>query len=154
MAAKVISEEVFHRKTLSHQRKVIMKASAYAEVIITDTCKFRVQGDRGTIASTSRNHVQAYLSELTVQQVRDLHRDVLAALDDLTDTNWQMRVYGCSRNKDGDTIDGCFHHTPGTTGPVLAAKGPYKPNDDNRALHQRLAIHNRHFTPIDFYYSK
>jgi hypothetical protein len=37
---------------------------------------------------------------------------------------------------------------------MLAAKGPYKPTDENRVLHQRLAIHNRHFIPIGFYYSK
>jgi hypothetical protein len=63
-------------------------------------------------------------------------------------------VYSCSREIDGDAIDGCFQHTPGPTGPVLAAKGPYRANDNNRALHQRLAIHNRHFIPIGFYYSK
>ncbi len=148
------SEEVFHLMTLSHQCKVIMKANACAEVIITDTCKYRVQGDRCGIVSTSRNHVQAYLSELTVQQVRDLHRDVLAALDDSTDTSRQMSVYSCSWEIDGDAIDGCFQHTPGPTGPVLAAKGSYRANDNNRALHQRLAIHNRHFIPIGFYYSK
>jgi hypothetical protein len=66
-----------------------MKANAYAEVI-------------------SRNHVQAYLSELTVQQVRLLQRDVLAALDDLTDTSRQMSVYSCFREIDGDAIDWCF----------------------------------------------
>ncbi len=73
------SEEVFHRQTIAHQRKVIMKASAYVEVIISDTCKYRVQGDRGTRASNSKNPVQAYLSGLTVQQVRELHGDVQAA---------------------------------------------------------------------------
>ncbi len=129
-------EEVFHRATLPHQLKVINKANAYVEVIITDSCKCKVQGERGT----SRNHVQAYLSELTVQQVRDLHRDVQAALDDFTDTNRQMSVYACSRDKDGNNVGGCFHHTPGCTGPVLATKGPYKSTDDNRVLHQRLTV--------------
>jgi hypothetical protein len=56
------SEEVFHRLALPHQRKVIMKANAYVEVIITDTCKYRVQGDRGTMAGSSKKIVQAYLS--------------------------------------------------------------------------------------------
>jgi hypothetical protein len=37
------------------------------------------------------------------------------------------------------------------TSPPFTAKGPYKPTDENRGLHQRLAIHNRHFIPIGFY---
>ena len=58
------SEEVFHRHTIAHQLKVIAKAIAYVEVIITETCKYRIQGDRGTTSSSSRNPVQAYLGGL------------------------------------------------------------------------------------------
>jgi hypothetical protein len=42
------SEEVFHRNTIDRQLKVMMKANAYVEVIIADTCKHRARGDRGT----------------------------------------------------------------------------------------------------------
>jgi hypothetical protein len=35
------SEEVFHRRTIAHQLKVITKANAYVEIIIADTCKYR-----------------------------------------------------------------------------------------------------------------
>ncbi len=90
------SEEVFHRSTVAHQLKVITKANAYAEVIITDSCKYKVQGDRGTTAGSPRNFVQAYLSELTLQQVKDLHKDVQAALGDVMDTNRLMSVYSMS----------------------------------------------------------
>jgi hypothetical protein len=37
---------------------------------------------------------------------------------------------------------------------LFSPKGPYRSTDDNRALQHRLAIHNRHFIPIGFYYSK
>jgi hypothetical protein len=37
------SEEVFHRSTAAHQiLKFITKANAYAEVIITDNCEYKV----------------------------------------------------------------------------------------------------------------
>jgi hypothetical protein len=49
------SEEVFHRQTISNQLKVITMANAYVEVIISDTCKYRTQGDRGTTSGSSRN---------------------------------------------------------------------------------------------------
>ncbi len=64
------SEEVFHWSTVPHQQKVVTKANAYVEIIITDNCKFKVQGDRGTSAGSPRNFVQAYLGELTLRQVK------------------------------------------------------------------------------------
>ena len=70
-----------------------MKANAYVEVIIMDSYKYRVQGDRGTMVGNSKNPVQAYLSGLTGQQVRDLHNDVQAALGDVMDTNRLMNEY-------------------------------------------------------------
>jgi hypothetical protein len=152
------SEEVFHRQTIAHQRKVIMKASAYVEVIIADTCKYRVQGDRGTRASNSKNPVQAYLSGLTVQQVRELHGDVQAALGEVMDTNRMMSSYSIPGPDSGlNSLEGCFFYATGNfpkSSPMISPKGPYRTNDDNRALHQRLAIHNRHFIPIGFYYAK
>jgi hypothetical protein len=53
------SEEVFHRSTVAHQHKVIINANAYVEIIITNSCKHRVQGDSGTTAGSPRNFVQA-----------------------------------------------------------------------------------------------
>jgi hypothetical protein len=61
------SEEVFHRRTIAQQLKVITKANAYVEIIIADICKYRAQGDRGTTSNSSRNPVQAYLSGLPMQ---------------------------------------------------------------------------------------
>jgi hypothetical protein len=42
------SEEIFHRSTVAQQWKIITKANAYAEVIITDNCMYKAQGDGGT----------------------------------------------------------------------------------------------------------
>jgi hypothetical protein len=123
-----------------------------------DTCKYRAQGDRGTTSSSSRNPVQAYLSGLTVQQVRELHGDVQAALGDVMDTNRLMSLYSITGPEDAsDSLEGCFFHASKNlpkASPLFSPKGPYKSTDDNRALQQRLAIHNRHFIPIGFYYSK
>jgi hypothetical protein len=105
------SEEVFHRLTLPHQHKVIMKANAYVEVIITDSCKYRVQGNRGTILGSSKNYVQAYLSRLTVQQVRDLHNEVQVALGDVMDTNRLMSSYSfLGPEKGPNSLEGCLAH--------------------------------------------
>jgi hypothetical protein len=115
----------------------------------------QVQGDRGTTAGSPRNFVQAYLSELTLQQVKDLRKEVQAALDDLMDTNRLMSVY--FRDGPHNDIDGCFRRNLDVPkNHYFTAKGPYryKPTDENRVLHQRLAIHNRHFIPIGFYYAK
>ncbi len=123
-----------------------------------DSCKYRVQGDRGTMPGSSKNFVHAYLSGLTVQQVRELHDDVQAALGDLMDTNRLMSSYSIPGPENGsNSLEGCFSHaTEGfpKSSPVISPKGPYRSTDDNRALQQRLAIHNRHFIPIGFYYSK
>jgi hypothetical protein len=131
-----------------------MKANAYVEVIITDSCKYRMQGDRGTILGSSKNFVQAYLSGLTVQQVRDIHNEVQAALGDVMDTNRLMSSYSILGPEKGpNSLEGCFLHASESfpkSPPVITAKGPYKPTDENRVLHQRLAIHNRHFIPIGF----
>ncbi len=152
------SEEVFHRRTIAHQLAVIMKVNAYVEVIIGDTCKYRAQGDRGATSSSSRNPVQAYLSGLTMQQVRELHGDVQAALGDVMDTNRLMSSYSLPGPENAsNSLEGCFFRTTTNlpkSSPLVSPKGPYKSTDDNRALHQRLAIHNRHFIPIGFYYSK
>jgi hypothetical protein len=128
------------------------------EIIIADTCKYRAQGDRGTTSSSSRNPVQAYLGGLTVQQVRELHSDVQAALGDVMDTNRLMSSYSIPVHESADnSLEGCFYHAKKnlpSSSPLFSPKGPYRSTDDNRALHHRLVIHNRHFIPIGFYYSK
>jgi hypothetical protein len=151
-------EEVFHRRTIADQLKVIVKANAYVEVIIADTCKWKAQGDRGTRSSISRNSVQAFLGGLTRQQVRELHGEVQAALSEVMDMNRTMSAYTVPGPERGiNSLKECFFYATEDfpkSSPVISPKGPYKANDDNRALHQRLAIHNRHFIPIGFYYVK
>jgi hypothetical protein len=105
------SEEVFHRQTIAHQRKVITKSNAYVEVIIADTCKYRAQGDRGKMSGSSKNPVQAYLRGLTVQQVRELHGDVQAALGEVMDTNRLMSSYSIPGPENApNSLEGCFFH--------------------------------------------
>jgi hypothetical protein len=130
------SEEVFHRRTIAHQLKVITKANAYVEVIIADTCKYRAQGDRGTTSSSSRNPVQAYLSGLTMQQVRELHGDVQAALGDVMDTNRLTSSYSIPGHENASSsLEGCFFHAlANLPSPLISPKDPYKSTDDNRAL--------------------
>ncbi len=74
------------------------------------------------------------------------------------DTNRLMSSYSIPGHENADDpLDGCFHlatkNLPSAS-PLLSPKGPYRSTDDNRALHNRLGIHNRHFIPIGFYYSK
>jgi hypothetical protein len=69
------------------------------------------------------------------------------------DTNRLMSAYSISGSANSpNALEGCFQLTSMNT--VHSAKGPYKSTDENHALHQRLAIDNRHFIPIGFYYSK
>ncbi len=150
------SEEVFHRRTIADQVKVIVKANAYVEVIIADTYKWKTQGDRGTTSSISRNPVQAYLGGLTMLQVRELHGEVQTALSEVIDTNRTMSSYTVPGPESGiNSLKGrCFFYATENfpkSSPMISPKGPYKANDENRALHQRLSIHNRHSIPIGFY---
>ncbi len=150
------SAEVFHCSTVAPQYKVIAKANTYVEVIITKNCKFKVQGIRGTAAGSPRNYVQAYLSELTLQEVKVLLKEVHGALEDVMDTNKLIKTYSSEGNvnsSSNDVIGRCFNKklvNDPTKVQAFTPKGPYKPTDDNRGLHQRLAIHNRHFIPIGY----
>ncbi len=72
-------------------------------------------------------------------------------MDDVKDTNRLMSEY--SSGIANVLIRGCFHgNLEVSKNPHLTAKIPYKPTDDNRVLHQHLAVHNRHVIPIGFYY--
>jgi hypothetical protein len=118
---------VFHRQTIADQLKVIAKANAYVEVIISDTCKWRTQGDRGTIPSSSRNPVQAYLGGLALQQVRELHGEVQAALSEVMDTNRTMSSYSVPGSESGlNSLGGCFFHATENfpkSSPMISPKG-------------------------------
>jgi hypothetical protein len=93
-----------------------------------------------------------------MQQVRELHSDVQAALGDVMDTNRLMSSYSVPGHENADdSLEGCFYQASKnlpSSSPLFSPKGPYRSTDDNRALQHRLAIHNRHFIPIGFYYSK
>ena len=74
------------------------------------------------------------------------------------DTNRLMSSYSIPGHESADdSLEGCFYQATKnlpSSAPLLSPKGPYRSTDDNRALHHRLVIHNRHFIPIGFYYSK
>jgi hypothetical protein len=69
-----------------------------------------------------------------------------------------MSLYSIPGPEDAsNSLEGCLFHASENLpkeSPLFSPKGPYKSTDDNRALQQRLAIHNRHHIPIGFYYFK
>jgi hypothetical protein len=90
------NELVFHRTTVEEQAKVIKKAQAYAELIITNNCRYKmVEQPKGTRV----NYVKAYLDGITNAEVTALRNDTKQALQDLEDTNRSMAVY-----RDGDDL--------------------------------------------------
>ncbi len=69
-----------------------------------------------------------------MQQVRELHGEVHAALSEVMDTNRTMSSYAIPGPKSGtNSLGGCFFYAtenlPKST-PMISPKGPYKANDD------------------------
>ncbi len=91
-----INELVFHRGTVEDQAKVIRKAQAYADLIITNNCRYKIfEQPKGRRV----NYVKAYLDGMTNAKVAALRNDTRQALEDLEDTNRSMAVY-----RDGDDL--------------------------------------------------
>jgi hypothetical protein len=141
-------ELVFHRSTVADQAKVIRKALAYAEFVITHNSRYKMpeqpQGKRRV------NYVKAYLDGMTNAQVIELQKDTKRALEDLEDTNRSMAVY-----RDGDDLLervslSCF--TPSPMG--LLSRQAYKAVDEKTRLHAILAFPNLYRIPVGFYYAK
>jgi hypothetical protein len=84
-------ELVFHRDTVEDQVKVIRKALAYVELIITNNCRYNkvTDGQKGARV----NHVKAYLDKRTMAEVNVFRDDTNHALEDMDDTNSSMAVY-------------------------------------------------------------
>jgi hypothetical protein len=125
---------LFHRNTVEDQAKVIRKAQAYAELIITSHQQLQIQNGRAPKGSRV-NYVKAYLDGLTNTEVIALRSDTRQTLEDLEDTNRSMAVY-----RDVDDLlervrTSCF-----TAGQQrLLPKDAYKPMDDKTRLHVPLA---------------
>jgi hypothetical protein len=141
-------ELVFHRSTAADQAKVIKKALAYAELVITANSRYKMpeqpKGKRRV------NYVKAYLDGMTNAQVIELQKDTKRALEDLEDTNRSMAVY-----RDGDDLLervslSCF--TPSPMG--LLSRQAYKAVDEKTRLHATLAFPNLYRIPVGFYYAK
>jgi hypothetical protein len=90
------NELVFHRTTVDDQAKVIRKANAYAELIITNNCRYTMPEQP---KDRRLNYVKAYLGSMTNAEVTALRNDTKQALEDLEDTSRSMAVY-----RDGDDL--------------------------------------------------
>ncbi len=89
-------ELVFQRTTVDDQAKVIRKANAYAELIITSNCRYKLpEQPKGKRV----NYVKAYLDSMRNAEVTVLKNDTKQTLEDLEDTNRSMAVY-----RDGDDL--------------------------------------------------
>jgi hypothetical protein len=141
-------ELVFHRSTAADQAKVIKKALAYAELVITANCRYKMpEQPKG---KQRVNYVKAYLDGMTNAQVIELQKDTKRALEDLEDTNRSMAVY-----RDGDDLLervnlSCF--TPSPMG--LLSRQAYKAVDEKTRLHATLAFPSLYRIPVGFYYAK
>ena len=141
-------ELVFHRSTVSDQAKVIKKALAYAELVITANSRYKMpEQPKGR---QRVNYVKAYLDGMTNAQVIELQKDTKRALEDLEDTNRSMAVY-----RDGEDLLervnlSCF--TPSPMG--LLSRQAYKAVDEKTRLHATLAFPSLYRIPVGFYYAK
>jgi hypothetical protein len=140
--------QVFHRDTVADQVAVTRKALAYAEVIITNSC--RNAAARNTRGERRGNDVMAYLDTLSRRTVIQLQKDTVDALENLEDTRRSMAVYQDGPDLQDRIRNACFT----STGFRLQMKASHTVCDLNVRLHERLLIFNQHSIPIGFYYTK
>jgi hypothetical protein len=140
--------QVFHRDTVADQVTVTRKALAYAEVIITSSC--RNAAARNTRDERRGNDVMAYLDTLSRRSVMQLQKDTVDSLENLEDTRRSMAVY-----QDGpDLQDRIRNYCFTSTGFRLQMKASHTVCDLNVRLHEHLLIFNQHSIPIGFNYAK
>ncbi len=82
---------MFHRDTVADQVAVTRKALAYAEVIITNSCRNAVA--RNARSERRGNDVMAYLDTLSRRSVMQLQKETAEALENMEDTRRSMAVY-------------------------------------------------------------
>jgi hypothetical protein len=140
--------QVFHRDTVADQVTVTRKALAYADVIITYSC--RNAASRTTRGESRGNDVKAYLDTLSRRSVLQLQKDTLEALENLEDTRRSMAVYRDGPDLQDRIRNSCFT----STGFRLQMKASHVVVDLNVRLHERLLVFNQHSIPIGFYYAK
>ncbi len=78
---------VFHRSNVDYQVVVSKKALAYVETLITTTCVHLLKGSKA-----EGNPVQAYLATLSLPRIKDLQKEVDAALEQCEDSSKHMAV--------------------------------------------------------------
>jgi hypothetical protein len=134
---------VFHRLNVDHQVVVTKKALAYVETLISTTCMHLMKG-----AKVEGNPVQAYLGTLSLSRIKDLQKDVDAALEQCEDSIKHMAVY---RGGD-DLVQRIRAQSFSSDG--SSALRPHKATDSLQRLHDRLGCHKQHSIPIGFFYAK
>jgi hypothetical protein len=141
-------ELVFHRNTVEDQVKVIKKALAYTELVITANSRYKMPEQPKGKQRVS--YVKAYLDGMKNAQVIELQKDTKRSLEDLEDTNRAMAVY-----RDGDDLLERVRVSCFTQGPQgLLPKNAYKAVDEKTRLHAVLAFPNLYRIPVGFYYAK
>jgi hypothetical protein len=141
-------ELVFHRNTVEEQAKVIKKALAYAELVITSNGRYKMPEQPKGKQRVS--YMKAYLDGMTNARVIELQKDTRRALEDQEDTNRAMAVY-----RDGDDLLERVRVSCFTQGPQgLLPKNAYKAVDEKTRLHAVLAFPNLYRIPVGFYYTK
>jgi hypothetical protein len=134
---------VFHRYNVDHQVVVTKKALAYVETLITTTCVHLLKG-----AKVEGNPVQAYLSTLSLSRIKELQKEVDAALEQCEDSNKHMAVY-----RGGEDLAQRIRAQSFSRDGKHALK-PHKATDSLQRLHERLGCHKQYSIPIGFYYAK
>ncbi len=133
---------VFHKSNVDDQVVVTKKALAYVESLITITCVHLLKGAR-----VEGNPVQAYLSTLSLSRIKDLQKEVDAALEQCEDSSKYMAVY-----RGGDNLAQRIRaQSFGKGNGVLR---PHKATDSLHRLHERQGCHKQYSIPIGFYYAK
>ena len=139
---------VFHRDTVADQVAVTRKALAYAEVIITNSCRNAVA--RNARGERRGNDVMAYLDTLSRRSVMQLQKKTAEVLENVEDTRRSMAVYQDGLDLQDRTRESCFT----ANGNRLQPKASHTQADLNVRLHERLLCYTQHSIPIGFYYAK
>jgi hypothetical protein len=96
------------------------------------------------------NYVKTYLDGLTITEVLVLRNDKKQALEDMEDTNRSIAVY----RDEGRSPRTSAHFMLHCRSASLAPQGLYRPINDKRGLHVRLACPKMYCIPVGFYYAK
>ncbi len=99
-------------------------------------------------AKAEENPVQAYLGTLSLSRIKDLQKEVDAALEQCEDSSKHMAIY-----KGGEDLAQRIRAQSFSKDGPLALR-PHKETDSLHRLHERLGCHKQYSIPIGFFYAK